>query len=91
MCTGKIQSWARQRAEKSGRSVDHISGRRMAALVVATFAVGVEPSHSRLRRSAILGQLGWEALRTASGGGQRFSLPWGAEAQSERAEHSSAY
>ncbi|BBX52210.1 sulfite exporter TauE/SafE family protein [Mycolicibacterium poriferae] len=37
----KIQSWARQRAEKTGRSVDHISGRRMAALVVATFAVGV--------------------------------------------------
>lgn len=37
----RIQTWARRRAEQSGRSAEHISPRRMAALVLATFAVGV--------------------------------------------------
>ena len=50
----RIQAWARQRAERSveqvtpgrvlgrsGRSVDHVSPRRMAALVIVTFAVGI--------------------------------------------------
>ena len=37
----RIQSWARQRAEKAGRSADEVSPRRMAALVASTFAVGV--------------------------------------------------
>lgn len=37
----KIQSWARSRAERSGRSMDHVSAGRMTALVAATFAVGV--------------------------------------------------
>lgn len=37
----RIQTWVRRRAEASGRSVDHISGARMTALVAATFAVGV--------------------------------------------------
>ena len=36
-----IQAWARQRAEEAGRSADHLSPRRMAALVVGTFAIGV--------------------------------------------------
>ncbi|WP_371328100.1 sulfite exporter TauE/SafE family protein [Mycobacterium sp. 1423905.2] len=36
-----IQAWARRRAEQAGRSVDHISPGRMAALVSGTFAVGV--------------------------------------------------
>jgi uncharacterized protein len=36
-----IQRWARDRAEKSGRSADHVSPRRMAALVASTFAIGV--------------------------------------------------
>ncbi len=37
----RIQSWARQRAELGGRSAEHVSPRRMAALVFGTFAVGV--------------------------------------------------
>ncbi len=37
----KIQEWARRRAEAAGQSAEHVSPRRMAALVFATFAVGV--------------------------------------------------
>ncbi|CDO05448.1 sulfite exporter TauE/SafE family protein [Mycolicibacterium cosmeticum] len=37
----RIQSWARRRAEETGQSAEHISARRMAALVLATFAVGI--------------------------------------------------
>jgi uncharacterized protein len=37
----RIQAWARQRSEKAGRSLDHISRGRMAALVIGTFIVGV--------------------------------------------------
>jgi uncharacterized membrane protein YfcA len=37
----RIQAWARRQAEKTGRSADHVSPRRMAALVFATFAVGI--------------------------------------------------
>jgi uncharacterized protein len=50
----RIQAWARRRAESSveqvtpgrlsghsGRSADHVSPRRMAALVIVTFAVGI--------------------------------------------------
>jgi uncharacterized membrane protein YfcA len=37
----RIQKWARRRAEESGQSPDHVSSRRMAALVLATFAIGV--------------------------------------------------
>ncbi len=36
-----IQSWARRRAEKAGRSPEHITPARMAVLVIGTFAVGV--------------------------------------------------
>jgi uncharacterized protein len=36
-----IQAWARDRAEKAGRSVDHVSPRRMVALVVSTFAISI--------------------------------------------------
>jgi hypothetical protein len=37
----RIQAWARDRAERAGRSTDDVSPRRMAALVASTFAVGV--------------------------------------------------
>ncbi len=37
----RIQAYARQRAEAAGRSVDHVSTRRMAVLSAGTFAVGV--------------------------------------------------
>ncbi len=37
----RIQDWARRRAEEEGRSASHISPRRMAALVLATFAIGI--------------------------------------------------
>jgi uncharacterized protein len=37
----RIQAWARSRAEESGRSADHVSPGHMAALVFATFAIGV--------------------------------------------------
>jgi uncharacterized protein len=37
----RIQTWARQRAEDSGRSAEEVSPRRMAALVASTFAIGV--------------------------------------------------
>lgn len=36
-----IQVWTRDRAEKEDRSPDHVSPRRMAALVASTFAIGV--------------------------------------------------
>ena len=37
----RIQAWARQRAEDAGRSPEHVSPKRMAALVFGTFAVGI--------------------------------------------------
>lgn len=37
----RIQDWVRRRAEETGRSADHVSPRRMAALVFATFAIGI--------------------------------------------------
>jgi uncharacterized protein len=37
----RIQSWARARAEAAGRSVEHLTRGRMAALVAGTFAVSV--------------------------------------------------
>ncbi|MGH3636427.1 MAG: sulfite exporter TauE/SafE family protein [Mycobacterium sp.] len=37
----RMQAWARRRAEAAGRSAGHVSARRMAALVAATFATGV--------------------------------------------------
>ncbi|OBF58755.1 hypothetical protein A5787_22660 [Mycobacterium sp. 852002-50816_SCH5313054-b] len=37
----KLQSWAAQRAERAGRSPEHITPARMAVLVLGTFAVGV--------------------------------------------------
>ena len=37
----RIQTWARDRAEKVGRAADEVSPRRMAALVASTFAIGV--------------------------------------------------
>jgi uncharacterized membrane protein YfcA len=37
----KIQDWARRRAEAAGQSPEHVSGRRMAALVFGTFAIGI--------------------------------------------------
>lgn len=37
----RIQSAAQRRAEAAGRSADHVSGVRMAALAAGTFAVGV--------------------------------------------------
>jgi uncharacterized membrane protein YfcA len=37
----RIQSWARRRAENAGRSADHITPARMAALMIGTFLVGV--------------------------------------------------
>ena len=37
----RIQAYARRRAEAAGRSVEHVSPVRMAALVFGTFAVGV--------------------------------------------------
>lgn len=37
----RIQAYARQRAEAAGRAADELSATRMAALVAATFAIGV--------------------------------------------------
>jgi uncharacterized protein len=37
----RIQAWARDRAEREGRSTDDVSPGRMAAVVASTFAVGV--------------------------------------------------
>jgi uncharacterized membrane protein YfcA len=37
----RLQSWAFQRAEKAGRSTEHITPARMALLVFGTFAIGV--------------------------------------------------
>lgn len=37
----RIQGWARRRAEESGESLEHVSPRRMVALVFGTFAVGI--------------------------------------------------
>jgi uncharacterized protein len=37
----RIQAYARRRADEQGRSAEHLSPRRMTALVFATFAIGV--------------------------------------------------
>ncbi|MGV1089639.1 MAG: sulfite exporter TauE/SafE family protein, partial [Mycobacterium sp.] len=37
----RIQAYARRRAEEAGRSAEHVSARRMTALVAGTFAVGI--------------------------------------------------
>jgi hypothetical protein len=37
----RIQGWARKRAEQSGKSLEHVSPKKMAALVFGTFAVGI--------------------------------------------------
>ena len=37
----RIQAWARRRAAEAGHSAEHVSPRRMAALVAATFVIGV--------------------------------------------------
>lgn len=37
----RIQAYARRRAEEAGRSAEHVSAMRMAALVFGTFAVGI--------------------------------------------------
>lgn len=37
----RIQAYARRRAEQAGRSAEHVSPRRMAALVFGTFLVGI--------------------------------------------------
>jgi uncharacterized protein len=37
----RIQAWAGRRAEAAGRSAEYVSARRMAALVLATFAIGI--------------------------------------------------
>jgi uncharacterized membrane protein YfcA len=37
----RIQAWARRRAEESGRSAEHVSPRKLAAVVLGTFAVGI--------------------------------------------------
>ncbi|MFY9336792.1 MAG: sulfite exporter TauE/SafE family protein, partial [Mycobacterium sp.] len=37
----RIQAYARRRAEALGRSAEHVSPMRMAALVLGTFAVGI--------------------------------------------------
>ena len=37
----RIQAWARKRAEDAGRSAEHVTPGRMAALVFGTFAVGI--------------------------------------------------
>lgn len=37
----RIQDWARRRSEAAGESAEHVSPRKMAMLVIATFAVGI--------------------------------------------------
>ena len=37
----RIQAWARKRAEASGNGADHVSTRRMVAVVLGTWAVGI--------------------------------------------------
>ncbi len=37
----RIQTWARRRAEATGQTAEHVAPSRMAALVAATFAIGV--------------------------------------------------
>jgi uncharacterized protein len=37
----RVQAWARNRAERSGRSADDVSAAGMTALVAATFAIGI--------------------------------------------------
>ncbi len=37
----RIQGYARRRAEAAGRSADHVSQRRMAALAAGTFGIGI--------------------------------------------------
>ncbi|MBV8930678.1 MAG: sulfite exporter TauE/SafE family protein [Mycobacteriaceae bacterium] len=49
-----IQGWARRRAEASGRSPEHMSAGRMAALTAATFAIGVYGGYFTAAQSILL-------------------------------------
>jgi uncharacterized membrane protein YfcA len=50
----RIQGWARRRAEEAGRDADDVSAARMAALVAATFAVGVYGGYFTAAQGIIL-------------------------------------
>ena len=48
----RIQAWARNRAEASGRSAEHVTPGRMAALVAGTFAWVYTAATSPPRRAS---------------------------------------
>jgi uncharacterized protein len=74
----RIQAWARRRAEVAGRSADHVSAGRMAALVVATFAVGVYGGYFTAAQGILLigvmGALLPESMQRMNGAKNLLSL-----------------
>jgi uncharacterized protein len=74
----RIQAWARRRAEEAGRSADHVSAGRMAALVGATFAVGVYGGYFTAAQGILLigvmGALLPESMQRMNGAKNLLSL-----------------
>ncbi|WP_075235291.1 sulfite exporter TauE/SafE family protein, partial [Mycobacterium colombiense] len=61
----RIQAWTARRAEEAGRSPEHVSPRRMAALVFGTFAVGVYGGYFTAAQGILLATLIRAAVMTA--------------------------
>ena len=74
----RIQSWARRQADKAGRSADHVSPRRMAALVFATFAIGIYGGYFTAAQGimliAAMGALLPESMQRMNAGKNLLSL-----------------
>jgi uncharacterized membrane protein YfcA len=74
----RIQAYARQRAEDAGRSAEHVSPGRMAALVAGTFAVGVYGGYFTAAQGILLigvmGALLPESMQRMNGAKNLLSL-----------------
>jgi len=74
----RIQAWGRRRAEEAGRSADHVSPRRMVALVVGTFAIGVYGGYFTAAQGILLigamGALLPESMQRMNGAKNLLSL-----------------
>jgi uncharacterized membrane protein YfcA len=74
----RIQAWARRQADKAGRSADHVSPRRMAALVFATFAIGIYGGYFTAAQGimliAAMGALLPESMQRMNAGKNLLSL-----------------
>ena len=74
----RIQAFARRRAQVAGRSADHVSSVRMAALVLGTFAVGIYGGYFTAAQGilliALMGALLPEDMQRMNGAKNLLSL-----------------